>query len=344
MTKVEEEQYLDFNNVLIKPISSNIDSRSKVNLLTEYVFKNNVLVNSVPIIASNMDTVGTFEIYRELSKYNIITAFHKFYTLDDYKLEYLSNNLNPDLFMVSCGISKHEIKNAIEILKFVKGKYLCIDIANGYLESLLEICLNIKTNYPEIILVVGNVATPEQVEKLITIGKADIIKIGIGPGSACLTREKTGVGVPQLSAIMKCSEAAKKLGGKIIADGGITCPGDLAKSFVAGADYVMMGGIFSGHNESPGEIIEENNIKYKLFYGMSSGAAMKKHYGKVNSYRTSEGRVVKIKLKGPIENTILDYLGGLRSCCTYINCNNIMEMYENGTFIKVYKQLNTTLL
>lgn len=343
MKKILDEEYYDYDNVLIKPCNTTVISRNNVNLLTNYII-NNKSVNSVPIIASNMDNVGTFEVYNVLKTYNIITAFHKFYTLEDYKVQYLSNNLDSELFMVTSGVSKNEINNALKIIEFIKGKYLCIDIANGYLNSLIETCKEIKTNHPNIILVVGNVATPEQVTKLIMEGNADIVKIGIGPGSACLTREKTGVGVPQLSAVINCAEAAKNCGGRIIADGGITCPGDLAKAFIAGADYVMLGGVFAGHYECPGEIIRENDKEYKLFYGMSSHTAMKKYYGKVNDYRTSEGRVIKIKYKGRIEDTVKDYLGGLRSTCTYINCNNIKDMYKNGVFLKVRKQLNTSLL
>ena len=343
MKKVEDENYLDYDNVLIKPCNTQVYSRNNVNLITKYTF-DNIEVNSIPIIAANMDTVGTFETYDVLKNHNIITAFHKFYTLNDYNERITNHDLNPDLYMVSSGSSDTEIAKSLEICNNINAKYLCIDIANGYQEYLIETCINVKKQNPRLILVVGNVATPEQVEKLIVHGKADIIKIGIGPGSACLTRAKTGVGVPQLSAVLKCAEAAKKNGGKIIADGGITNPGDLSKAFVAGADYVMMGGVFAGHDETPGDIIEENGQKFKLFYGMSSSQAMNKHYGKVNNYRTSEGREIKIKYKGSLENTIKDYLGGLRSCCTYINCNNIEEMYKKGIFLKVSKQLNTSLI
>ena len=291
-----------------------------------------------------MDTVGTFDVYDVLSRYNIITAFHKFYTFEDYKEKHLMNGLNPNLYMICCGTSKNEIDEAVKIVKFLKGKFLCIDIANGYQESLIEKCKDIKSKNPNIILVAGNIATCEQTTRLIKEGGVDIVKIGIGPGSACLTREKTGVGVPQLSAVLECARAAKDVGGRIIADGGICCPGDVSKAFIAGADYVMMGGIFAGHDENPGDLIEENGQKLKLFYGMSSKQAMTTHYGKMNNYRTSEGREIKIKYKGKLQTTVEDYLGGIRSTCTYINCNKLSDMYLKGSFVKVTQQLNTSLV
>ena len=198
--------------------------------------------------------------------------------------------------------------------------------------------------YPKKIIVAGNVATREMVEELIINGKVDGCKIGIGPGSACLTRLKTGVGVPQLSAIIECADSAHGVGGFIIGDGGITCPGDMAKAFCGGADFVMMGGGFSGHDENPGELIEENGQKYKLFYGMSSELAMKKHYGSMKKYRSSEGRILKVKYKGSIVNTILDYLGGIRSTCTYINSKKIKYMPKCTTFLLVSNQINKHLV
>ena len=180
---------------------------------------------------------------------------------------------------------------------------------------------------------------------MILNGKVDIVKIGIGPGAVCTTRLKTGVGMPQLSAIIECADAAHGVGGHIIADGGITTPGDMAKAFGAGADFVMAGSLFAGHDENPGELIEdEHGNKFKMFYGMSSQHAMEKHYGKMNTYRASEGRKLKIKYKGPLENTILDYLGGLRSTCTYINAPSIKEMAKCTTFVQVSQQVNTSLL
>jgi len=296
-----------------------------------------------------MDTTGTFEVYDVLSKYNMITALHKHYSVDEiiniYKQrEETPNALNPDLFMISTGISGGSLQKLKDIFEVIKCNWICIDIANGYISNLVEFCKMVREAFPDKIIIAGNVVTREIVEELILNGKVDIVKIGIGPGSVCTTRLKTGVGMPQVSAILECADAAHGVGGHIIGDGGITCPGDMAKAFGAGSDFVMAAGIFAGHDENPGKIIEENGIKYKMFYGMSSQHAMEKHYGKMNDYRASEGRCIKIKYKGSLANTILDYLGGLRSTCTYINAPTIKDMAKCTTFVQVGQQVNTSLL
>ncbi|XP_010816787.1 GMP reductase 1 isoform X3 [Bos indicus] len=194
-------------------------------------------------------------------------------------------------------------------------------------------------NHPEC-LQAGNVVTGEMVEELILSG-ADIIKVGVGPGSVCTTRTKTGVGYPQLSAVIECADSAHGLKGHIISDGGCTCPGDVAKAFGAGADFVMLGGMFSGHTECAGEVIERNGQKLKLFYGMSSETAMKKHSGGVAEYRAPEGKTVEVPYKGDVENTILDILGGLRSTCTYVGAAKLKELSRRATFIRVTQQHNT---
>lgn len=348
MTKIEEGLKLDFHNVLIRPKRSTINSRNNVNLQRNFKFKNCKSLKSwegIPIIASNMDTVGTFEVYNVLSKYKIVTALHKFYNADDF-LEWKNNynSIDPDLFMVSTGIQNHDYERLQSIMSVINCNWICIDIANGYISQLVHFCKKVREAYPDKIIVAGNVVTREIVEELILNGGVDIVKIGIGPGSACLTRLKTGVGMPQLSAIMECADAAHGVGGHIIADGGITCPGDLAKAFGGGADFVMIGGVFSGHIENPGDIITEDGKKYKLFYGMSSKHAMEKHYGKMNDYRSSEGRVIKVPFKGHLDHTVLDYLGGLRSACTYINACCIKHMPLCTTFVQVSQQLNTYLV
>ena len=252
--------------------------------------------------------------------------------------------MDPDYFMISTGIDERNFSNLNDIVTFTKCKWLCVDIANGYMEQLVYFCQKCRASFKDVILVAGNVATREMVEELVINGKVDIVKVGIGPGSACLTRLKTGVGVPQLSAIMDCADAAHGLNANIIGDGGITCPGDMAKAFGGGADLVMCGGVFAGHEENPGELIELNGEKFKLFYGMSSDHAQKKYYGKMNKYRSSEGRVIKVIYKGNLENTVNDYLGGLRSTCTYINSSCIKYMPKCTTFLLVGQQLNTHLV
>ena len=350
MTKIEEGLKLDFHNVLIRPKRSTINSRSNVNLMRTIKFKNRKSLKSwegIPIIASNMDTVGTFDVYKILSKFKIITALHKFYSVTDF-ISYQSDNnviLNPDLFMVSTGIQETDFIRLQNILSAVDCNWICIDIANGYIQSLVQFCKRVREAYPDKIIVAGNVVTREIVEELILNGGVDIVKVGIGPGSACLTRMKTGVGMPQLSAIMECADAAHGVGGHIIGDGGITCPGDMAKAFGGGADFVMVGGAFSGHDENPGEIITNpDGSQSKLFYGMSSSHAMNKHYGGMNDYRASEGRTIRVQYRGPLENTVLDYLGGLRSTCTYINASCIKHMPLCTTFVQVSQQLNTSLV
>ena len=343
MTKILSGTYLDFSNVLIRPKRSTISSRSQVNLEREIKFKHSSIKwNGVPVMAANMDTTGTFEVYNVLSKHNMITFMNKFYSLEDYKLK--KENLNPNLFAVSCGISEADYNKLISIMDVIDCNWICIDIANGYLNGMVEYCKRVRSRYPDKIIIAGNVVTREMVEELILIGGVDVVKIGIGPGSACTTRLKTGVGMPQLSAVLECSDAAHGVGGHIISDGGITCPGDMSKAFGGGADFVMVGGQFAGHDENPGEIIEENGKKLKLFYGMSSEEAQKKYYGSMAEYRSSEGRVLKIPYKGPLENTALDYLGGLRSTCTYINADCIKHMPKCTTFIQVNQQLNTSLV
>ena len=303
MNKIEYGMKLDFGNVLIRPKRSTISSRSEVDLERNFNFisknKNeNINWKGIPIIAANMDTIGTFEVYDKLKEHKIITALHKHYTLEDYLEKNKSDRLDPEYFMVSTGISDNDYVKLKSILSNINCKWICIDVANGYMHKLVEFCRKVRDSYPDKLIVAGNVVTREMVEELILNGGVNVVKCGIGPGSACTTRLKTGVGMPQLSAIIECADAAHGAGGHIISDGGITCPGDMAKAFGAGADFVMVGGQFAGHDQNPGNIIEINGKKYKQFHGMSSEAAQQKHYGKMEKYRSSEGRVLKIPYKG----------------------------------------------
>jgi len=337
--KIETEPKLDFSNVLIRPKRTTLSSRKEIDLTRSFKFPHSTKTwSGIPIIAANMDTTGTFEVYSVLQKQKIITAFHKHYTLQDY--QNFAPNLDPDYYMISTGISDDDFLKLSEIMKHVDCNWICIDVANGYQAKLINYCQKVRERFPDKIIVAGNVATREITEELIINGKVDIVKIGIGPGSACLTRQKTGVGMPQLSAIIETADAAHGVGGYIIGDGGITCPGDMGKAFGGGADFVMAGGIFAGHDENPGDVIDENGKQYKLFYGMSSQLAMEKHVGHMANYRSSEGRVVKILYKGPLQNTVDDYLGGLRSTCTYINAKCIKNIPKCTTFVIVHNQLN----
>ena len=355
--KIEITPKLDFNNVLIKPQRTTISSRNEVCLERIFTFQNSSSSwKGVPIMAANMDTTGTFEVLKILSKFKILTCLNKFYNLKDFKSFIKGFKLNEEIgdilkyTVVSTGISEKNYINLCEIMDNIPFlKWICIDVANGYMYKMVEFCKKIRKRYPKAIIIAGNVASGEMTQELIINGGVDIVKVGIGPGSACLTRMKTGVGVPQLSAIIDCADSAHGCGGFIVGDGGITCPGDMAKAFGGGADFVMCGGIFSGHDENPGEIIEEkdssNKIKkYKLFYGMSSELAMKKHYGSMANYRSSEGRVIKVPYRGSLEETVNDYLGGLRSTCAYVNAKKIKHLPKCTTFILVSQQINTHLV
>ena len=223
MNKIEYGPKLDFNNVLIRPKRSTLNSRSEVDLNRKFNFVNSKNTwNGTPIIAANMDTIGTFEVYDVLSKYNIITALHKFYTIEQYINETKKREMNPDYFMISTGIGEGSLINLQNIFKVVNCNWICIDIANGYISNLIEFCKNVRKLFPNKNIIAGNVVTREIVEELILNGEVDIVKIGIGPGAVCTTRLKTGVGMPQLSAIIECADAAHGVGGHIIGDGGIT--------------------------------------------------------------------------------------------------------------------------
>ena len=354
MPRIDLQPKLDFSQVLITPKRSTLRSRSEVLLERTFTFKNGQTWTGIPIMCANMSTTGTFEVYDELSKHRMITALHKFYDYADYarhiqQCDKNGTSLNPDYFMVSTGISDADYEKLENLCNLIPIKWICIDIANGYIPTLLAFCKKVRQAFPDKIIVAGNVATPDMVNTLCLEGDVDVVKCGIGPGSACTTRLKTGVGMPQLSCIMDCGDAAHGVGKYIVGDGGITCPGDLSKAFCGGADFVMMGGVFAGHDENPGEIIEKvlsypgqpNRLqKYKLFYGMSSTHAMMKFYGKKNNYRSSEGKVVEIPYKGTLSDTVEDYLGGVRSTCTYIGARCLKHMPKCTTFVLVSQQLN----
>ena len=331
--RIEYDIKLGFKDVMIRPKRSTLKSRSEVSLERDFKFLHSPLTwSGIPIIAANMDTVGTFEMAKALSNKNLFTTIHKHYSENEWT-EFISNTSENDLNYIS---EQDSIKLAAIIATSPQLKFICIDVANGYSEHFSNFVKQTRELYPDKVIIAGNVVTGEMVEELLLSG-ADIVKVGIGPGSVCTTRVKTGVGYPQLSAIIECAHG---LGGQIISDGGCSSPGDIAKAFGAGADFVMLGGMLAGHDESGGEIVERNGESYRKFYGMSSSTAMEKHVGGVADYRASEGKTVEVPYKGSVENTLQDILGGLRSTCTYVGAARLKELTKRTTFIRVNEQEN----
>jgi GMP reductase len=287
-----------------------------------------------------MDTIGNFNVAKEMAKYSLFTAIAKQVTVQEW-MEFAKEH--PECLenlAVSSGITEQDSIYLTSVLNTIPQiNYICLDVANGYTEHFVSFVRQTRSNFPDKTIIAGNVVTGEMVEELILSG-ADIVKVGIGPGSVCTTRIKTGVGYPQLSAVIECSDAAHGLGGHIISDGGCTCSGDVAKAFGAGADFVMLGGMLAGHDEASGELIERDGKKFKVFYGMSSSTAMEKHFGGMSDYRASEGKTVHAPYKGPIQYTIQDILGGLRSSCTYVGASKLKELSKRTTFVRVSQQAN----
>ena len=338
--RIEYDVKLDFKDVLIRPKRSVLSSRAEVSLIREFRFKHSkVEWQGVPLIAANMDHTGTFAMAKALSEHHLLTAMDKFISVDEWSKMLSQDASIQRATFVSIGITDQDIQKLRDIMKATDIQMICLDVANGYTERFVDCLKMLRDTYPHKVIMAGNVVTGEMVEELILSG-ADIVKIGIGPGSVCTTREKTGVGYPQLSAIIECADAGHGLGGHVCADGGCTSPGDVAKAFAAGADFIMLGGMLSGHDECLGEVIEEDGKRFKRFYGMSSSEAMEKYHGSVAEYRASEGRSVNVPYRGPVKNTVLDILGGLRSTCTYVGAHRLKELSKRTTFIRVTQQLN----
>ncbi|MBR8537521.1 GMP reductase [Carboxylicivirga sediminis] len=340
--RVEYDIKLGFKDVMFRPKRSTLKSRSQVNLQRTFKFMHTSIEwTGVPIMAANMDTVGTFEMAVKLAENELFTAIHKHYTLEQWN-QFLADAPEgiENYIAVSTGTGANDLDKVVSIFKAnPKLKFICIDVANGYSEHFVGFVKQARALFPDKVIMAGNVVTGEMVEELLLAG-ADIIKVGIGPGSVCTTRVKTGVGYPQLSAIIECADAAHGLGGQIISDGGCAVPGDVAKAFGAGADFVMLGGMLAGHDESGGQVIDIDGKKYKQFYGMSSATAMDKHAGGVAEYRASEGKTVEVEYRGPVEATLQDILGGVRSTCTYVGASQLKELTKRTTFIRVAEQEN----
>jgi len=341
--QIEAAPKLDFKDVLIRPKRSKLTSRKDVELNRTFTFLHSgVCWTGVPIMAANMDGVGTYSMHHSLARHRMFTCLTKQTPLDQHLLK--SSRDQPAYYAISTGISDQDWSRTQEIVNQTNPLFLCIDVANGYTEAFSEFIQKARETYPDITIIAGNVVTADMTQELLLSG-ADIIKVGIGPGSVCTTRIKTGVGYPQLSAIIECADAAHGLNGHIIADGGCTCPGDIAKAFGAGADFVMLGGMLAGHDESELEPKMGDDNKWCIeFYGNSSEEAMKRHKGGVANYRTSEGRKVRVPWRGPVDYTVRDILGSIRSTCTYVGARRLKELSKRTTFVCCSQQFNTSLL
>ncbi len=364
--RIEEDNKLDYSSVLIRPKRSTLGSRKEVDLFREFTFRNagyknqEVRYSGVPIMASNMDGVGTFEIADALAELGLFTCLVKNYTESELISFFNdSETCHRENVAYSMGITSTDFKKFQNVYgnDDVTLKYVCVDVANGYSERFSDFIKKLRNASPDIVIIAGNVVTGEMTEELILCG-ADIVKVGIGPGSVCTTRIQTGVGFPQLSAVIECADAAHGLGGHVIADGGCACPGDVAKAFAAGADFVMLGGMLAGHDQGGGEVITRfyrtgevnrtddgwDNVveerKFVQFYGMSSKAANEKHFGGLKEYRSSEGRDILVPYKGDIVATVQDLLGGIRSTCTYAGAKKLKWLSKCTTFVKTDQQFN----
>jgi GMP reductase len=339
--RIEQDLKLDFKDVLIRPKRSTLTSRSEVDISRDFVFLHSQRkYHGIPIIAANMDTTGTLEMARALAKHQLSVALHKHYS-DSELLSFFAGQPESPPAFYSLGITQPDYDKFKRIMAQANGSIqnVCVDVANGYTKAFVSFIQKLRAAYPEITIMAGNVVTGEMTEELILDG-VDIVKVGIGPGSVCTTRRMSGVGYPQLSAIIECADAAHGLRGLICADGGCTSPGDLAKAFGAGADFIMLGGMLAGHDECNSEIVEVDGVRKMRFYGMSSREAMEKYAGGVAAYRASEGKEVMLDYRGPVEGTLQDILGGVRSACTYVGARKLKELSKCTTFIRVSQQLN----
>src|SRR6056300_405221 len=365
---IENDVKLDYSSVLLRPKRSTLGSRKEVQLTRRHKFRNYnpshpLTVNreqdyeGVPIMAANMDGVGTFDMADTLGRLELFTCLVKTYTIKQLVGFFIDNPDRAEYAAYSMGITDDD---AAMFRAVYTGspciKYVCIDVANGYSERFLNYVAKVREEYPRIVIIAGNVVTADQTQELLLRG-ADIVKVGIGPGSVCTTRIKTGVGYPQLSAVTECADAAHGLDGHVIADGGCTCPGDVAKAFAAGADFVMLGSMLAGTDQGGGEILtkryQSNELdaddkpvitekRFVQFYGMSSKTANEKHFGGLKEYRSSEGRTVLVPYKGAVARTIQDILGGVRSTCTYAGAIKLKHLSKCTTFIRTNQQFNRT--
>jgi len=350
---IENDLKLDYSSVLLRPKRSTLGSRKEVRLERTHTFRNSKQnFQRIPIMAANMDGVGTMDMADTLGRLGMFTCLVKTYSIKELVGFFVDNPERAEYTAYSMGIMEADAAKFRAVYQGAGIKYLCIDVANGYSERFLDFVNKMRTDYPELVIIAGNVVTADQTQELLLRG-ADVVKVGIGPGSVCTTRIQTGVGYPQLSSVMECSDAAHGLGGHIIADGGCVCPGDVAKAFAGGSDFVMLGGMLAGHDQGGGKVITKHfangeatlldngnyaphyeEKRFVQFYGMSSEAANTKHFGGLKEYRSSEGREILVPYRGSIETTTQDLLGGIRSTCTYVGAAKLKHLPKCATFIR----------
>ena len=333
--RINYDAKLNFEDVLLQPKRSTLSSRKDVDMTRNFTFRNSgKQMNFLPIFASNMDGVGTFSMAKVLQEYKMMTVITKTTGIEEWR-KAVGNGVRLQSVSVWTGTNvmwdkeAQDWKTMQEVLKsFPDIKMITVDVANAYHQNMVDFIAKVRDQYPTKIIVAGNVVTPEMTEELIING-ADVVKIGIGPGSVCTTRTMTGVGVPQFSAILDCAGAANGVDGHIMADGGCVFPGDIAKAFGGGAHMVMIGGMLAGHDESEQEVVD-GKIE---FYGMSSDRAREKHGKRKDGYRGNEGRLISLPYRGPVQGTVEDILGGVRSACTYIGARRLKDMPKCVSFV-----------
>ena len=331
---IEDDIKLDYSDVLIRPKRSALTSRFDVEMERTYTFYHSQKEwTGVRVMASNMDTTGTFGMHEALSKQKMVTCIARHYNKN-------YNDWADRQYEHSCvmsGISKQELIELVHIGKMFPVSFVGLDVANGYTKNFVDTVSYVRDSLPNVTIIAGNVVTGDMASELIMAG-ADIVKVGVGPGSVCTTRIKTGIGYPQLSAVIECADAAHGMGGHIIADGGCNSSGDIVKAFAAGADFVMIGGMLAGHDECDGELIFEDDVEEPVgmqFYGMASNTAMKRHGHPNREYRGEEGKTVVVPYRGPVRNTVQDILGGIRSACTYVGAKRLKDLSKCATFVRV---------
>ena len=333
---IEDDIKLDYSDVLIRPKRSTLTSRFDVDLSRTYTFYHSGKEwTGVPIMSSNMDATGTFDMHGELSPYCMVTCIARHQNRDG---KLWAQTQRRDYLCVMSGISNKEISEIVGVANtFPDVAFIGLDVANGYTINFVDAIKRLREQLPHSTMIAGNVVTGDMVMELILAG-VDIVKVGIGGGSVCTTRTKTGIGYPQLSAVIECADAAHGIGGHIIADGGCNSSGDIVKAFAAGADFVMLGGMLAGHDECDGSLIFEDDNPEPVgmeFYGMASKTAMDRHGHSNREYRGEEGKTVTVPYRGPVKDTAADILEGIRSACTYVGAKRLKDLTKCTTFVRV---------